>query len=346
MEMDLDTFLVTVYCIVDDLYQEHYAHLKPNRPGRSPELSDSEVLTLALLAQWHSSRSERAFLRHAARHWRGYFPRLLSQSAFNRRMRDLLGVLSHMGPAIAREVSRVLGGEPAYEAMDAVPVPLMRRCRGNRHRLFGWEASIGRGGSDRGWYYGVKLLAAVNQDGVATGFVAGRANTEDRWLAEALLRWRRYPDAPSPTAEELAPILGPSHRNRGKRLGPDGPLWPQGGIGEPPDHPYVADLGYSGATWKRHWWNDYGAAVLTQADYAPLAPDEARRSTRWLNGKRQTVETAFSLLYEVFGLAFPKARTPWGLRTRVAAKIAALDIAVLINHLFKRRKFEVFNPFG
>jgi hypothetical protein len=25
MEMDADTFLVAVYCIVDDLYEQHYA---------------------------------------------------------------------------------------------------------------------------------------------------------------------------------------------------------------------------------------------------------------------------------------------------------------------------------
>ena len=34
MEVDLDTFLVTVYCIVDDLHRERFAGLKPKRPGR------------------------------------------------------------------------------------------------------------------------------------------------------------------------------------------------------------------------------------------------------------------------------------------------------------------------
>ena len=45
MTLDLDTFPVTLYTIVDDLYWAHYAHLKPQRPGKHPELSDSEVLT-------------------------------------------------------------------------------------------------------------------------------------------------------------------------------------------------------------------------------------------------------------------------------------------------------------
>ena len=54
MEIDLDTFLTTVYDITDTLYQRDYAPHKPARPGKKPELSDSEVLTLALLAQWQA----------------------------------------------------------------------------------------------------------------------------------------------------------------------------------------------------------------------------------------------------------------------------------------------------
>lgn len=86
--MELDTFLVTVYTHLDDLYQAHLAARKPVRPGATPTLSDSEVLTLLVCAHW-SGRSERSMLAYAARHWRAYFPRLLDQSAFNRRARDL-----------------------------------------------------------------------------------------------------------------------------------------------------------------------------------------------------------------------------------------------------------------
>ena len=93
MELDLDTFLTTMYCIADDLYRAEFAAQQPLRPGPAPKLSNSEVITLALLAQWQRNRSERAFLRYAHNHWRSYFPNLLSQSAFNRRMRDLAGVI-------------------------------------------------------------------------------------------------------------------------------------------------------------------------------------------------------------------------------------------------------------
>jgi hypothetical protein len=47
-------------------------------------LSDAEVLTLAILAQWSRWCSERDFFRFADTHLRGYFPNLLSPSQLNR----------------------------------------------------------------------------------------------------------------------------------------------------------------------------------------------------------------------------------------------------------------------
>src|SRR5437763_1868771 len=102
MELDADTFLVAVYCVIDDLYHETFAAHKPVRPGVEPEMRDSEVLTVVVLTQWQQSRSDSAFLGYVRQHWRAYFPRVLSQSAFNRRARDLLGVLCALGPSHKR----------------------------------------------------------------------------------------------------------------------------------------------------------------------------------------------------------------------------------------------------
>ena len=183
-----------MYPIVDALSQQPVAAAKPVRPGPRPTVSDSEVLTLALCAQWWG-RSERAFLRYVRGHWRTYFPRCLSQSAYNRRSRDLAGVVGALVPVVAQEL-RALGA--AYEVLDTVAVSLLRRCRGCRRRLFADEAALGWGGSDKDWYYGCKLLLAGLPRGGSTGFVLAPASTEDRWLAEALLGWRVAPHAPHP----------------------------------------------------------------------------------------------------------------------------------------------------
>lgn len=342
---DPATLLVALYCTVDDLYQEHFAAHKPVRPGLRPEVSDSEVLTLILLAQWWQDRSERSFLAYAQAHLRPYFPRLLSQSAFNRRARDLMGVLCALGPAIRqRAIAELSLPSSTHEVIDAVPVPLLRRCRGIQHRLFRDEAAIGRGGSDKEWFYGLKMLGDVDGYGFVTGFLAGPANTEERWLAEAFLRWRRAPDAPTPTPHELAMVLGPTHRAGGQRRGPSGPLGPRAGVGAPVAPIALADLNYAGAAWNRHWRDAYGVAVLTEAAYQQLAEPERRAPTRWLHSLRQTVESVFGQLAGRFGLKFPRARTLWGVHTRLAAKIAAHNLSVFLNRLSGQPPFAACWP--
>jgi hypothetical protein len=338
----VDTFLVTVYCLIDDLYRQYAGPVRAHLPGRPGELSDSEVLTLAVLAQWQPSGSERQFLGWAAKHWRSYFPRLVSQSAFNRRTRQLYGVLARLGDWIRTAVEAELGSSSAYEIMDGVPVPLMRRCRGHDHRCFGVEADFGVGGSDREPYYGVKLLAAVDAPGFVTGWVVGPASTEEHWLAEALFRWRQQPAAPPPSADGLVEVLGPSHRHGGRRSGPSGPVRGRLSAGQPGDCPYLADLGFRGVAWRGHWRDDWGAVVLLKTDFAD-GPHQAH-AVHWFNRLRHPVETTFSWLEGHLRLKFPRARTYWGLLTRLAAKISAYNLAVAINYLFARPTYAFFNP--
>lgn len=335
MELDIDTFLVALYSIVDDLYKKHFAPLKPNRPGPRPELSDSEVLTLLICAQWLGP-SEREFGRYAARHWRCYFPRLLSQGAFNRRARDLCGVLVHMVPLVAEELGAYLAG---CEILDGVPVPLERRCRGQYHRLFADEAQIGKGGSDKDWYFGPLLLLAVTKRGVITGFLLAPANTEIHWVGEALLCWRADPNGTPWTPADLPP----SHRRGGGYVGPTGPIWPRDGVGKPSQVPYLGDGGFRGEAWAEHWQKDYQAWVFTRDKYQG---EEAGKARHQHSSWRQVIETVNNVLDQALHLKFLGARSKWGLLTRVAAKLVAFNLGIWLNRLFGRPDFAVATLFS
>lgn len=351
MELDLNTFLTAVDVTVDELYQESLADRKPMRRGKRAELSDSEVLTLAILAQWQGRRSERAFLRYAVAHWRGDFPRLVSQADFNRRARDVGGALCVLGPLVAQRLAAILPAGPRYAVLESVPVPLVRRCRGDRPKLFGDEAAIGHGGSDDDWYYGVSLLLCVDQAGSVTGFVAGPANTGDRGCplgpADALLRWRIDPAASTPTAAQLAPILGKPKEKGGERIGPTGPVGPWLGAGALTTVAYLADLGFAGQHWQRHWDTDYDALVLTKRDFRAFGGVVDRAAAERCHASfRQVVETANNFLDRFLGLKVPNAKTYWGLITRLAANVAAANLARYLNHLFHRQPFACFDPLG
>lgn len=340
--MDPDTFVTAVYVIADDLCREEQAHLSGKRGrGRRPGLSVSEAAALALLAQMHPRGSERGFIRFAAHYWKGYFP-ALTQSSFNRRVRKLGGLVSKIAVRAGRKLAELYGMAAvdgfAYEAADGTVVSLMRRCRGEKGRLFGKdEAWIGMGGSDRGWVYGIRLFASAGAHGGVTGFSAGPANTGERWLAEEVFRHRHEPSAGQLDPEDLEGVLGPSHH--GRRKGPTGPLWPREGAGEKGVSVYLADRGFNGRAWRKHWLKDYGALVITCAEDAGSTLTQSQ-----IRSRRQVVETAFHILKDSLGLDRIMARTMAGLKARVAAKIAALNIALLINRTFGLRPFAIFNP--
>lgn len=326
MTIEFDTFLVAVYVIIDDLYREYAAPHKPPRPGPKPVLSDSEVLTLVVCQHWFGY-SERALGRVAAAHWRSYFPHLLSQSAFNRRARDLSGVLVRLVPVVADELGAALR---PYQVLDGLPLPLARRCRGQYHRLFADEAGIGKGGSGRDWYFGCQLWLVVTDEGVITGFVLAPASCEGRWVADALLCWRHDPVAEPWGADDIPAAQRWYTRYRG----PTGPIWPRTGVGQPSVAPYLADDGLAGAAWTPHWHTDDDAMVLTKRALGAASDVAAARQQHC--GWRQLVETVGQTLSAVFDLAFPKAKTRWGLVTQVAAKLLAFNLGIWLNRRFGR----------
>ena len=74
--LDWETFLTALYVAVDDLLPE----LGPPTPHPGPvaRLAPSEVVALALFAQWGRFPSEAAFYRFAQRHLCPCFPGLRS----------------------------------------------------------------------------------------------------------------------------------------------------------------------------------------------------------------------------------------------------------------------------
>src|SRR5688572_29429435 len=97
--------------------------------------------------------------------------------------------------------------------------------------------------------------------------------------------------------------------------------------GAPSHKPILSDGGCRGDDWLAHWAHAYGVQVC------PLPKTAPRASRRWLSAARQVVETTFTHLSESFGLKYPGAHSTWGLLMRVAAKVAAYNLGIMINQL-------------
>jgi hypothetical protein len=187
--VDLDSFLVSLYVLVDDWWQERHPSCARKKPGRPALLSDPEVITLAILAQWPRFRSERDFWRFAHAHLREYFPNLCSQGQFNRRVRALEPELRALHKALARDLCNP---SAVYRVMDTTLIPAIVRVRASRKGLFFGQATFGRSASKTEWIYGFKVALVVDPGGVITAFGLATASSDERPIADALVASDRH----------------------------------------------------------------------------------------------------------------------------------------------------------
>ena len=181
--LDLDSFLVSLYVLVDDWWKLEHSS-EPPRAGRPALLTDPEVITLAILAQWPRFRSERDFWRFAHAHLRPYFPNLCSQSQLNRRVRSVEPELRHFQRALARTLC---AASEVYHVLDTTLIPAIVRVRASRKGLFGGQATFGRSVSKTEWVYGFKVALSVSPQGVICAFGLAEASSEERPIGEYLI---------------------------------------------------------------------------------------------------------------------------------------------------------------
>lgn len=175
--------LVSLYVLVDEWWERTHPH-SPRKPGRPPSLSTSEVLALAILAQWPRFRSERDFFRFADAHLRPYFPNLVSHGQLNRRIRALEPELN----AFQREMAATLAdGSEVYHVLDTTLIPAVARARACRKGLFCGQATFGRCASKTEWVYGFKVALSVTPEGIIMAFGLAEASSDERPIGEFLL---------------------------------------------------------------------------------------------------------------------------------------------------------------
>ena len=163
MNMPVDAFLTALYTKVDDWYQAHGAALLTGKAGAKPLFADSEVITLALAQHWCGFDKEREWLRFIDNNYRALFPRLLSQSEFNRRARNLCWLMN----AMRRWVREQRGAyEAEYRLIDSTPIQVRHWRRYGRTHLMLPEAALGYCAAKKETFYGYRLVVLTTLAGV------------------------------------------------------------------------------------------------------------------------------------------------------------------------------------
>jgi hypothetical protein len=165
---DLDTLLIALYVeLTDRIIPSRQSRVRAG-PGHPQEVTDGELVCLAVAQVLLRFNDERHWLS-AAPHLVGHlFPRLLSQPEYKRRLRTAAALmeaslrwLAELTPSTAENL----------RLMDGTPVRCGAfRTTAKRSDLAGW-AGYGHDASHHCFYWGAKLILLTTADGVVTGFI-------------------------------------------------------------------------------------------------------------------------------------------------------------------------------
>ena len=181
MTKELEALLTELYVLIDDQVVE-----PRHGRGRRPELSDSELLCLAVAQMLLGFHSERRWVRHAQRNpdLRKMFPYMPQQPGYHKRLKASRGLLC----TTIRVLARVC---PSWSddlwITDATPVPCgtsretVKRSDLAGHAGYGYCASYSR------YYWGLKLYLVCAGDGMPIMWCLAHPKIGEREVVSALL---------------------------------------------------------------------------------------------------------------------------------------------------------------
>src|SRR5436190_10721763 len=180
MKQSINHQLTVIYVFVDNYCQQHptQAQWRSSNNG-APLFTDAEVLTIALMQGYFGCATLKQTYALVKANATDAFPQLCSYQQWLARLHALSPLIGRLVLASAANRTN------RYYLFDSKPIPLCHPVRHGRVRLLR-EDGAWFSKSTKGWFFGFKLHAMVNQQGLVVGAVFTPANTDDRDPALAL----------------------------------------------------------------------------------------------------------------------------------------------------------------
>ena len=179
--MDTTTFMVTVFCLIDDWLKDQSLR----RRGPTPALRDSEVLTIEVVGEFLGIDTDKGLYLHFRRYYSDWFPALqrITRTTFVRQAANLWAVKSRLWQVVLERMNF----DPAISLVDSFPVPVCRFARAPRSKLIpGWTA-FGHDQVARQTFFGLRAHVRVSWPGVITGVRLAPANIHDLDMVKEVL---------------------------------------------------------------------------------------------------------------------------------------------------------------
>ncbi|HJX47192.1 MAG TPA: IS982 family transposase [Gaiellaceae bacterium] len=272
---DLEALVVAAYVFADE-------YPVPARPGPRVKISDAELVALAVCQAAMGISSDRQFLGLVGFRLPGWFPDLLGQSQYNRRLRGLTGLLT----VVQQRLARLLDAGGARIA-DGTLIGVANYAGCASKSEFAGVAAYGYCAAKSEWVWGVRLVMRADRRGLPLGYTLVPANEH-----------------------EYEPLL--DLVQAGETV--------------------IADKGLWGRAYNQK---------MESTEVRLLTPSRERNGQNAarehaLASRRLVIESVFANLKQQMRLEQHLAKTPRGLAQRIAQRLLALTLGILLNTLHGR----------
>jgi hypothetical protein len=173
LAVDLNTFIIAVFCLIDDRIEDRTLRAR----GPLPKLSDAEVLTIEVVGEFLGLDTDRALYFFFRRHYREWFPALgeVHRTTFARQAANLWKVKERLW----QELLALAPHDPTFAICDSLPLPACLFARAYRCRRFRGEAAFGKDILLKQTFYGFRVHVRICWPGVITRFSIAPANAHE-----------------------------------------------------------------------------------------------------------------------------------------------------------------------
>ena len=183
--MDISTFIVSVFCLIDDRLKERCIRSR----GPAPKLSDAEVITIEIVGEFLGIDTDKATYLFFRRHYGEWFPTLseVHRTTFARQTANLWKIKEELW----QELLLLAPHDPTFALVDSMPLPACLFARAYRCERFRGEAAFGKDTLLKQTFYGFRVHMRVCWPGVITRISVAPANAHELGVLPELLERSR-----------------------------------------------------------------------------------------------------------------------------------------------------------
>jgi hypothetical protein len=184
--MNLDDFIITCFCLIDDLLPKVREGKRVRERGPATKMAESEILMIKLVGNLLELSKETQIFAYFRRHYAHFFPKLedIHRTTFTRQTANLWVIKERLWQYLCNEL---IAHDERTSIVDRCGLPVCRFARATRCKRFRGQARYGYDPVQKQTFYGFRLHARISYQGVITRFDLAPANEHDGAVVEELL---------------------------------------------------------------------------------------------------------------------------------------------------------------